>query len=208
MAFVWSGEPARGEQWLRRLASCEGAQIVRQGLVPYRETLDPPDLWPWGKRWDSETQNLERLDASTVEALVEAAERMPLPGTMLFLHDFHGAPARVAPGATAFPLRENHFVAGIISSWGPGQEREADVRRAWIRETAARLAPMAHPGGYVNFLPPDQGERVRLFYGAAAERLRRIKKRLDPEDVFQASTGRFQMSEGDTLPAWQNGIVS
>ena len=46
-------------------------------------------------------------------------------------------------------------------------------------------------GGYPNVLGPNEGSRVRTFYGRAAQRLSDVKRRYDPSDLFRSNTGRF-----------------
>ncbi len=191
MVMHWTGEPSGGEKILQRLSACEGAQVLKQGWVPYRETVDSPKTWPWGKLWHGETRTIKRLDESAAEMLADAAGKIVSPDQKLFLHDLHGAPARVPPDATAFPLRTSHFVVEVVSGWSIGDGQAAASRRAWVEETSRQLAAIALPGGYINFLRSDQAEQVRLFYGASVSRLRRIKNSVDPEDVFHASTGRL-----------------
>ena len=57
----------------------------------------------------------------------------------------------------------------------------------WTRSTSAMLAPHALPGGYPNFLGPDDQEQAAAAYGPNAARLMEIKGRLDPDLVFQAT---------------------
>jgi FAD/FMN-containing dehydrogenase len=47
------------------------------------------------------------------------------------------------------------------------------------------LHPMSAGGGYVNVMMEDEGEaRIRASYGDNYERLTRVKKRYDPENLF------------------------
>ena len=138
-----------------------------------------------------ETQTISRIDERTAEMLVEGARRMSSPKSGIVLHDFHGAPARVAADATAFSLRRNHFVVEAVAAWDPSAEDDGKQHRTWASELSRKLATVALPGGYVNLLSPEESDRVRLFYGGSAERLLAVKQRFDPEDVFRSSTGHF-----------------
>jgi FAD/FMN-containing dehydrogenase len=54
------------------------------------------------------------------------------------------------------------------------------------RGFAQALAPFSTGGVYVNFLGNEGDARIRAAYGDAKyERLRRLKRRSDPENLFR-----------------------
>ncbi len=163
-------------------------------MVPYRETLDDGAIWPWGKRWATDTRTLDCITPDVARRLVDAASDMPLPGTILFLHDFHGHLTRISEADTAFTLRHSHFVAAAAARWEAGDEEDAAAQRSWVKRTADSLMPLAAPGGYVSFLAPSEADRVCDFYGSAAERLSAIKAQVDPSDLFRSAIGRLRSS--------------
>jgi FAD/FMN-containing dehydrogenase len=191
LAVHWSGPRVRGERVVRALERRPGAAVAVQQWAPYAAcfTSDEEALWPLGQRWSGRTTTIARLDAPVIEALVEGAHAMPDECSRLFLHDCHGAPTRVGPEATAFPLRRNHYVAmaaGFAASDDePGHRRQ----QTWAQDVGRTLAPSALPGGYVNFLAPSDSDRVAEFYGEALPRLTVLKHRVDPGHVFGSATG-------------------
>ena len=48
-----------------------------------------------------------------------------------------------------------------------------------------RAAPFASGGVYVNFLTADEGDRVRSAYGPNYDRLARVKRKYDPDNLFR-----------------------
>jgi FAD/FMN-containing dehydrogenase len=54
----------------------------------------------------------------------------------------------------------------------------------WTRETFAALKPDFARGRWLNYLGDDEDAAVRNAYGPNYERLREIKRRYDPENVF------------------------
>jgi hypothetical protein len=197
--IVWNGK-ANGEQIvLRAFRDVEGVEVLQQGFTPYKESLDSGALWPWGQRWSVETQTVSRIDKTLAATLVQAAHDMPGSNSILFLHEFHGAPTRVPPEATAFPLRTNHFVWLACGHWSEGDDEAADRQRAWVRDATGAIKTLALPGGYINFLRPSETHRVRQFYGASADRLLRLKRQCDPHAMFVAATGQFRGAGPDEL---------
>jgi hypothetical protein len=116
---------------------------------------------------------------------------MPAPSSAIVLHDFHGAPADVPRHATAFPLREDHFMVEVIAGWNHSPERDQGVEKSWAEQLDVELSNLALPGGYTNLLKPSEINRVRDFYGASTTRLLEIKRRVDPTDLFRCGVGRL-----------------
>lgn len=57
---------------------------------------------------------------------------------------------------------------------------------AWVRSYYEAVHPHSgHDGGYTNFMAEDDKDRVRENYGANYDRLRQVKARWDPDNVFR-----------------------
>ena len=60
-----------------------------------------------------------------------------------------------------------------------------DANISWTRETHAALGPHLSTRRWLNYLGDDQGDdAIRAAYGPNYERLREIKRRYDPGNVF------------------------
>jgi FAD/FMN-containing dehydrogenase len=66
-------------------------------------------------------------------------------------------------------------------------EDPADDKRCigWARDFFHAAAPFASGRVYVDFLTADEGDRVRSAYGPSYERLARIKRKYDPNNLFR-----------------------
>ncbi|MER5938559.1 FAD-binding protein [Streptomyces sp. NPDC001928] len=187
----WTGGTDGGERVLRALEGLTGAATVLNQWVSYGGSFgtDEDALWPLGHRWSMGTRTVPRLDQDVAEILTETVRAMPSPRSRLFLHDFHGAPTRIAPEATAFPQRRAHFVAAASVPVTPGDDAAWERALAWSDSLTQALDSHALPGGYVNFLGPADTHRVSAFYGDSLARLEDLKKRLDPSWIFRQVTG-------------------
>ena len=55
---------------------------------------------------------------------------------------------------------------------------------AWAREFFKASEPYASAGAYVNFMTEEEGDRVASAYGSNYDRLKKLKKQYDPENIF------------------------
>lgn len=190
VAPTWSGDLAAGEAAvapLTRLGTPVGGGV---GPVPYPELIRVFEAGsPSGRCYTLGTRWLPDLTDEAIRTLVDAAASAPSPSSLLALHHFHGAAARVAPDATAFALRRDHLLAEVIAAWAPHDpdpEATAAAQQAWVDGVSAALAAGALPGGYPNILGPGDADRTRLGFGANADRLLAAKRRYDPDGVLWA----------------------
>jgi FAD/FMN-containing dehydrogenase len=185
---VWSGEPDRAQPAAALLAKLGAPAGGAFAATAYRDVLglfDP--MIADGRHVEMRTRWLPELTADAASALVSAAYRMTSPQSGIFLHHFHGAAARTPVADTAFALRRDHLLVEIAASWVPGGDAAADAaHRRWADETSADLAAFALPGGYPNLLGADEGRRALVGYGPNRARLLALKRRFDPDGVFDA----------------------
>src|ERR1700751_3977987 len=81
---------------------------------PYLEmqSLLDKDIPP-GKRYYNKSHNVRRIDTGIIDAVLQfTASMLPYP-SMIGFQRLHGAAARVATDATAFPHRYDHHVVWI-----------------------------------------------------------------------------------------------
>ena len=93
------------------------------------------------------------------------------------------APNRIAADSMAYGHRDARFVLNVHGRWDEAADDQKCI--GWAREFFKASAPYASAGAYVNFMTADEGERVAAAYGSNYERLREIKRRHDPENVFR-----------------------
>jgi FAD/FMN-containing dehydrogenase len=189
---TWSGASGDAAPWIKRLESLGTPLMSAVGPAEYGEPLRRGDemFARDGRHYAIRTRNLAALTAGTVDALVTAAADRTSPLSAINLHHFHGAAARVPLPATAFGIRQPHFMAEILASWRPAAGQDADSaapHRQWAATAAEQLSPHALPGGYPSLLTTDEPERVEHAYGPNAARLIAAKKAYDPDGVFTAT---------------------
>ena len=96
-----------------------------------------------------------------------------------------GAVARVPVEATAYPHRHSPIMVNYAAFYSGADDRPAKL--AWLQDFAKAMH-QGDDGAYVNFVNDEGPERVKAAYaypGATWDRLRKVKRRYDPQNVFR-----------------------
>jgi FAD/FMN-containing dehydrogenase len=72
--------------------------------------------------------------------------------------------------------------AVLAGQWADPADTEVNVQ--WVRDTFSALEPYTAPRTLVNDAGTDQPDEVVAFYGPNLDRLRDVKRRYDPDNVF------------------------
>jgi hypothetical protein len=126
---------------------------------------------------------VRELSDAAMEIMAESLQRCPSPMGGLTLTHYHGAATRVDPAATAFPHRDPGYSLLIVAQWLDPAETERNI--GWARETFEALRPHLAEASYVNNLSADDRGAVAQAYGSNYDRLAKIKRRYDPDNVFR-----------------------
>jgi FAD/FMN-containing dehydrogenase len=113
---------------------------------------------------------LEQLHQST--AMMKAVQLRVLGGAL----------ARVPDDATAFAHRDRGLFVNIAAMYMDAAE--TDTHDAWAAGLADSLG-RGEAGGYVGFLGEEDEETVRAAYPGTWDRLRELKRRYDPDNLFR-----------------------
>jgi FAD/FMN-containing dehydrogenase len=184
LVLCHAGEPDAAERELAPFLSFGSPLMTQVGPMPYPQMnrmLD--DGFPTGalNYWLSSFTS--GLSDALIDAVSERFASVPSTMTAILFEHFHGAVTRVAPTDTAVPHREPGWNLLIPSVWTDPAATEANI--AWTRETYAAMSPDLAAGRWLNYLGDDQAEdAVRAAYGPNYDRLREIKRRYDPTNVF------------------------
>jgi FAD/FMN-containing dehydrogenase len=185
---IWTGDPEEGKKIVSRLQDLGTPLVNKIEPMSYSELIGIYDSQVQnGRDYYSKTRWLSDLTPEIISLLLKAGSERTSPHSLIALHHFHGAAARVAGEATAFGMRQSHFMVEIVPAWDRASKTEGANHRRWASDLSQRLATFALPGGYPNFLGPDDKEQISSAYGNNARRLREIKQKFDPENVFSSA---------------------
>jgi FAD/FMN-containing dehydrogenase len=179
-----TGDPGEAEHDLKPFKAFGAPLSVEVGLMPYpvmNTILDGG--FPAGSLNYWLSSFTRGLPDELIDIAVERFAVVPSPMTAMLLEHFHGKVTRVSPTDTAVPHRDAGWNLLIPSVWTDPAGSEANI--AWTRDTFAALRPHLASRRWLNYLGDDQADdAIREAYGPNYERLREIKRRYDPENVF------------------------
>ena len=115
---------------------------------------------------------------------IERRQRDPSLGSgALLLDAYGGALNRPAADATAFVHRDMLFSLQYLAYFNGATAGRASSR--WINGVWRALRPHVSGEAYQNYIDPQLEHWQRAYYGTNLERLREIKKQVDPDFRFR-----------------------
>jgi FAD/FMN-containing dehydrogenase len=179
-----TGEAAEAERDLAPFKTWGSPLVVQVGPMPYpamNRLLDAG--YPAGSLNYWLSSFTRGLPDELITIAVERFAAVPSPMSAILLEHFHGAVTRIGVSETAVPHREEGWNLLLPSVWTNPADTEANI--ASTRETFAAMRPHFGTGRWLNYLGDDQTEdAIRAAYGPNYERLRDVKRRYDPDNVF------------------------
>ncbi|HEU4784249.1 MAG TPA: FAD-binding oxidoreductase [Ktedonobacterales bacterium] len=183
LTMVYSGDFEEGNHVvdpLRRLAT-PVADVV--GPMPYPAMFEfTKEATQFDQRQYARSVMVDRVDDALISALLARGLDLPSHGALLELRILGGAMRRGQGDGGAFAQRDK---GGLVMAVAYGYD-EADTarHRAWVDRYYEAMRPFG-TGAYVGFMMRDDEARAGEVYPPATmERLRQVKRRYDPTNVF------------------------
>ncbi|MFC9331123.1 FAD-binding oxidoreductase [Kitasatospora sp. NPDC057015] len=183
VVVCWSGPAEQADAVLRPLRDLAPRVAEAVGPMPYPainaafDALLPPGLREYWKG-----SFATELTDGVIAAHLEHGPKVPSLSSTVHIYPVTGAPQRVAPDATAYAYREASFSTVILGVCDDPSDDAAST--AWVRDYYAAVSPHSEPGGYVNFMSADDGDRVEVNYRGNYDRLAAVKRTYDPDNLF------------------------
>jgi hypothetical protein len=127
---------------------------------------------------------MDHLNGEVLEALSRHAGERPSPESSIDVWMLGGAMNRIGPTDTAFCKRDAPYMLGIEANWNNREEASANIN--WAKNVVKDMQRFTRGGSYLNF-PGFVEEKEALLqgsYGPNLERLREIKAKYDPSNLF------------------------
>ncbi len=183
----WCGDIGEGERVLTPLREFRPPVVDTVASIPYKTVQDmlapayPPGLLQYWK-----SSFLRDYSNEAIGTMVDLFPSAPSPMTAIALEHVGGAISRVGAQETAYSHRGAEFSFLIFSVWTIPGETQRNIE--WSRKYWDAVALYLEEGVYVNYLGEGEGEaRVRAAYGVNYDRLRTVKGKYDPGNLFRSN---------------------
>jgi FAD/FMN-containing dehydrogenase len=131
----------------------------------------------------AKTMFVDSVGTEAAETIIERIQASDAMMAATQIRVLGGAMARVPADATAFAHRGSRIMVNVAAMYQRPEERSRHA--AWVDDLSRELI-QDDAGAYVGFLADEGEARVRAAYpGPTWERLRQVKRRYDPDNVFR-----------------------
>jgi FAD/FMN-containing dehydrogenase len=153
----------------------------------YAEIQAFADVMPFEFRHYWKSAFVPDLSEALVDTIVGRVRSRPMGKTGVLFEPIHGAARRFGHDHAPFPQREARYHVSALGIWEDEAADEPEI--AWVRETHAAVTALGTTGTYVNYIAHDEpADRASSTYPPEVlERLRAVKRRVDPENVFRSN---------------------
>jgi FAD/FMN-containing dehydrogenase len=205
-------EERRGQLVIVALMCCAGdAEAGEKALAPFRVLAEPiadllrpmpyPEVYPpedeeYHPVATARTMFVDTIGRAEAETILEHLGTSTAMMGVAQLRTLGGAMARVPADATAFAHRQSKIMVNVAALYE--RPDEVAVHGPWVEAFAAALH-QGDDGAYVNFLGDEGEARIRAAYpGSTWDRLRQIKARYDPTNLFRLNQNIPPAAEGSS----------
>jgi FAD/FMN-containing dehydrogenase len=191
---VWAGDPAAGDAALAPFRSLGEpiADLIHPSAYP---EVYPPEDDSYHPTAVSRTMFMDRIEKAEAAEILDRLTTSDASLRVAQLRVLGGAMARVPADATAFAHRGSRILVNVAAFYEGEDDRPR--RQAWVDDLAATLRQGDH-GAYVNFLTDEGEAHLRSAYPPATlARLREVKDRYDPQNLFRRNHNIAPSAAGD-----------
>lgn len=181
MAYV--GEETAGLEAVAPFRALDTAYMDTLASMRYVDLFDEEEMeFPAGADV-ARCIFVDDFDRQAAETVIEYLDKSTAMMRVAQIRALGGAVASVPNDATAYGHRDRKFMMSYAALYNDLSETEQHT--AWATDFGQALNG-GRPEAYVNFLSDEGPERVRAAYpGGHWERLRAIKQRYDPDNLFR-----------------------
>ena len=185
VVWCYTGHPDKFEEIFKPVLA-KKPLFQHVGEMPYPSIQTMFDgLMPPGLQWYWRADFFNKLGPEVRAGHLKYGSKIPTPLSQMHLYPISGAASRVGNNDTPWAYRDAKY-AGVIVGVDP-DPANADKITNWCKDYYNELHPHSSGGAYSNFMMDEGQERVKASYKHNYQRLARIKKHYDPNNLFRVN---------------------
>jgi len=184
-AVMWcsTADAERTSEILAETATWPAPLLSGVGPVPFPALQSLFDgLYPPGLQWYWKADFVETLTEESIAEHCRYGAELPSMHSTMHLYPINGAVHRKQSSDTAFSHRTVKW-AEVIVGVDPDPANKEKIS-SWAKDYWAAVHPYAAEGAYINFMMEEGAGRIEATYGANYARLRQVKGKYDPQNLF------------------------
>ena len=142
-------------------------------------------LYPPGDQWYWRADFVKEIPDEAVAVHSRFGTAIPTMQSTMHMYPIDGAVHDVARDQTAWGYRD--AVWGSVFAGVDHDPANIPAIRNWSVDYHEALHPYSAGGAYVNMMMDEGQERVRASYGDNYDRLARVKREYDPDNLFRVN---------------------
>lgn len=189
------------------LAAFGGGALVREDTqLPYTALQAALDgCFPFNNNyWDKGVFiDWDPRDSNAVNSIVDAAvkhwsdkpEFASKLSTFILFMEVSGAVGRADPVSTSFAARKGRLWCTCLISWPDHDVSQRTASKKWCGAFVATLSPF-HVTTYLNnAMPESEAEMLGVFPQDTIRRLRALKEKYDPNNLFKTGAWQYEANK-------------
>jgi FAD/FMN-containing dehydrogenase len=197
IVWTWTGSIEQGEEIFRPIREFKKAALDFVGPLPQPALQSMFDgIYPPGLQWYWRADFVRELSDEAIAQHLKFSKALPTMHCTMHLYPINGAASRVGKQETAWNYRDATWAQVMVGVDPDPANNEKTI--AWTKSYWDALHPYSAGGAYVNFMMDEGEERVKATYGENYPRLRRIKNKYDPDNLFRVNQN---IKPGKAAPA-------
>jgi FAD/FMN-containing dehydrogenase len=195
--WTWTGDIQEGEKVFEPIREFKKAALDFVGPLPQPVLQSMFDgIYPPGLQWYWRADFVRELSDEAIAQHLKFSKVLPTMHCTMHLYPINGAASRVGKQETAWNYRDATWAQVMVGVDPDPANNEKTI--SWAKSYWEALHPYSAGGAYVNFMMDEGEERVKATYGENYPRLRQIKNRYDPDNLFRVNQN---IKPGKTAPA-------
>ncbi|MFB6297947.1 MAG: FAD-binding oxidoreductase [Salinirussus sp.] len=180
----YAGDREEGMEVVEPLRTITDPILDMSEPMPYEVLHDlGTQMFPWGRKYAWRSVFVDELTDEIHDVILERKEAAPGPMDAIDIWAMGGNVGH--GGDAAFNWADKQYLIVAEANW---EDFETAAELEWVRRTERRLREAGGVGSYAGFTGVEEQEWedwATQVYGSSYDRLAEVKKRYDPENVFE-----------------------